>query len=159
MAKGLIPRAHFVLWLALNNRLSTVHRIRKWGIQASPDCVLCLSNVEKTHLHLFFWVSIFQMYLETLLAWMGITRQTGSWNEEVNWLSSQIRSSKATTMILGFLFGAAVYTIQNERNSRRFQQLTKGPPDRIKRQSYTQILRDRGRGNGLAYQSLDSFPC
>ncbi|XP_019239266.1 PREDICTED: uncharacterized protein LOC109219285 [Nicotiana attenuata] len=34
-----IPRHNFVLWLALNHRLTTVDRLAKWEIQVDQDCI------------------------------------------------------------------------------------------------------------------------
>lgn len=40
MLKGLIPRHNFIMWLALHQRLTTVDRLGKWGIQVAIRCVL-----------------------------------------------------------------------------------------------------------------------
>lgn len=54
LLKGLVSRHQFILWLALQNKLNTVDRLLKWGIQVSTECVLCETQVMQTHDHLFF---------------------------------------------------------------------------------------------------------
>lgn len=54
LTKGLISRHKFILWLALQRKLSTVERMITWGIQVQTDCVLCATQLEENFNHLFF---------------------------------------------------------------------------------------------------------
>lgn len=54
LVKGLIPRHHFIMWLALHRKLSTVDRVIKWGIAIQTECVLCDTHQEENFDHLFF---------------------------------------------------------------------------------------------------------
>lgn len=53
LVQGQLPWKKFILWLALNKRLTTVDRILKWGKTISTDCVICNGKVMETSNHLF----------------------------------------------------------------------------------------------------------
>lgn len=48
LVQSIIPRHQFILWLAIQHRLSTVDRLERWGIQVEKECVLCESDTEET---------------------------------------------------------------------------------------------------------------
>ncbi|VVB00901.1 unnamed protein product [Arabis nemorensis] len=51
--KGRIPKHSFICWVTARNRMHTRDRLRSWGLQVSPRCLLC--DVEdETRQHLFF---------------------------------------------------------------------------------------------------------
>ena len=51
--KGCIPKLAFTLWLAVQGKLMTKDRLRKWGMQnVDLTCVLC-GGIESVD-HLFF---------------------------------------------------------------------------------------------------------
>lgn len=47
------PRAHFITWIALLDRLSNAARLLKWGLLLNTNCRLS-SREEETVEHLFF---------------------------------------------------------------------------------------------------------
>ncbi|XP_056855608.1 uncharacterized protein LOC130505018 [Raphanus sativus] len=47
------PRFAFIVWLAMQNRLSTMYRVVRWSQRADVKCVLCKNDVESGD-HLFF---------------------------------------------------------------------------------------------------------
>ncbi|XP_060202387.1 uncharacterized protein LOC132630805 [Lycium barbarum] len=160
LIKGLIPQHQFILWLALHNKLSTVDSLTKWNIQVSTDCVMCSSGLEETHSHLLFDCLYSKFIWSTLLMWMDYTRTIGSWNEEVRWLSSLIRQTKAKTFMLGFLFAATVCVVWIERNNRRLNQLERRP-QKIVREIVLQLHivgQKHGKWTSILGR-LNSFPC
>ncbi|XP_024013389.1 uncharacterized protein LOC112087752 [Eutrema salsugineum] len=48
-----VPSHSFITWLAMLSRLPTKDRLRRWGLNGAPECVLCSGGLE-THMHLFF---------------------------------------------------------------------------------------------------------
>ncbi|XP_060216818.1 uncharacterized protein LOC132644255 [Lycium barbarum] len=106
LVQGPIPRRQFIIWLALHQRLSTVDRLSKWGIQVQTDCVLCENAA-------------------AILQWVGLNRHIGQWHSEVEWLGKKVRSKRPWNTILGFLFAATVYQVWMERNNRRFNKQKK----------------------------------
>lgn len=51
--KGRVPKHAFISWLAAWNRLATKDRLRVWGMNVSPSCLLC-SGFDECRQHLFF---------------------------------------------------------------------------------------------------------
>ncbi|GKB67000.1 RNA-directed DNA polymerase, eukaryota, reverse transcriptase zinc-binding domain protein [Tanacetum coccineum] len=47
------PKHAFLLWLAINERLSTQDRLARWNCQANANCPLCKKEKD-SHAHLFF---------------------------------------------------------------------------------------------------------
>ncbi|XP_060206264.1 uncharacterized protein LOC132633869 [Lycium barbarum] len=123
--QGPIPRHQFIIWLALHQRLSTVDRLRKWGIQVQTDCVLCENVVIESHEHLFFDCGYSQHIWAAILQWVGLNRDIGYWHSEVEWLGKKVRSKRPWNVILGFLFTATVYHVCMERNNHRFNKQKK----------------------------------
>ncbi|KAL0671663.1 hypothetical protein Bca4012_034367 [Brassica carinata] len=51
--KQKIPKHVFIAWLTFRDRLATRDHLSTWGIQVSPDCMLC-GDENETRNHLFF---------------------------------------------------------------------------------------------------------
>ncbi|KAL2920834.1 LINE-1 retrotransposable element ORF2 protein [Bienertia sinuspersici] len=47
------PKSVFVLWMAVQNRLTTKDRLIQWNINCDPQCMLCENDDKSLH-HLFF---------------------------------------------------------------------------------------------------------
>lgn len=86
MMKGIIPRHQFILWLALQRKMSTVDRVIKWGIGVQIDCVLCRFQVEENFDNLFFQYPYSMHMWDRLLKWIGVTRNVMNWDQEILWL-------------------------------------------------------------------------
>ncbi|XP_075109196.1 uncharacterized protein LOC142180987 [Nicotiana tabacum] len=119
LVQTIIPRHQFILWLAIQNRLATVDRLQKWGIQVDKRCILCTTGRDETLEHMLFECTYSQHMWKSILSWLSIQRRIGNWQEEVQWVASKV-STRPWTHILGFLFAATVYHIWGERNARRF---------------------------------------
>ena len=48
-----VPKWAFIEWLCCLKKLATKDRLRNWGMEVNPACVLG-NEVEETHNHLFF---------------------------------------------------------------------------------------------------------
>lgn len=70
------PRFKFHLWLALHQKLATVDRLLKYGIQVSQESAFCAKGM-KTFSHLFFECSSTSTVWDRILKWLGITRRIG----------------------------------------------------------------------------------
>ncbi|XP_060202516.1 uncharacterized protein LOC132630951 [Lycium barbarum] len=94
LSSGPLPRHHFILWLAVQNRLATVDRLAKWNIQVPMECVMCSSQAVETMQHLFFDCTYSKYIWHTILTWLGIQKQIGTWEEEVQWLSQRVKNKR-----------------------------------------------------------------
>lgn len=62
LLRGLVPKHQFNMWLAVQRRLATVDRLKKWGIHVAKKCVLYNTNTEETLDHLFFQYPYTRLY-------------------------------------------------------------------------------------------------
>ncbi|OIT22383.1 hypothetical protein A4A49_59473, partial [Nicotiana attenuata] len=91
----------------------------KFGIQAPLDCVFCSTSMEAFE-HLYFGCPKTNKLWDRVLKWLGITRQIGSWQDELNWISRLARRKNCKAEITTATFAMVVYCIWRERNSIRF---------------------------------------
>ncbi|XP_019241017.1 PREDICTED: uncharacterized protein LOC109221005 [Nicotiana attenuata] len=94
----------------------------KWGIQVSRNCVLCRTDAEETHSHLFFACDYSRQIWSSFLSRTGESSQVGNWEEEIERLATKQCNSKTHAEVLGWLLAATVYHVWKERNARRFQE-------------------------------------
>ncbi|XP_019265436.1 PREDICTED: uncharacterized protein LOC109242998 [Nicotiana attenuata] len=106
MTRGMIPRHQFILWMAMHRRLATVDRLIRWGIPVPAECVLCMTDEEETHDHLFFECSYSKFIWKQLLSLFGNDRQVGGWQEEIEWMATKTKSRNTKWKILGNAFAA-----------------------------------------------------
>ncbi|KAK4721239.1 hypothetical protein R3W88_011472 [Solanum pinnatisectum] len=114
------PRHQFILWLAAWRRLARAERLKKFVIQVPPECSYCAVAPE-TFDHLFFECPETRALWARLLKWLGINRQIGSWQVELEWANKWARKSNGTGAINSCVFAMMVYIIWRERNTIRFQ--------------------------------------
>ena len=110
-----IPKAAFILWLAIKGRLGTQDRLH---ISTSdPKCLLCYTDLE-TDSHLLFSCPISLNIWEKVLLRCNDTYHNTPWEEYITWLSSHWKGKALMTTIKKLCFASTVYTIWAERNNR-----------------------------------------
>ncbi|WZZ77741.1 hypothetical protein YC2023_098313 [Brassica napus] len=126
--KQRIPRQAFLVWLAIQNRLSTGDRMRKWGI--NQGCVLC-GERDETRDHLFFACPYSYTVWDRLASRLVGRRINPDWHDMLRY--TQEGTANEMDMILTRLvFHAVVYNIWRERNTRRHQLGYQGTQQMIK---------------------------
>ncbi|OIT24320.1 hypothetical protein A4A49_65616, partial [Nicotiana attenuata] len=90
-----------------------------FGIQVPLDCVFCSASMEDFD-HLYFGCPKTNSLWYRMLRWLGFTRQIGSWQNEILWISNQSRSKNWKAEVTTVTFAIVVYCIWRERNSIRF---------------------------------------
>ena len=116
---GGIPKHSFILWLAVQFRLSTQDRIFKFT-PGPLACVLCHSQLE-THDHLFFACPYSTFVWQELMARCGLTWNRHNWSNTLLWMAQHLSGKKIHHVILKMCLGAAVYGLWKERNNRTFK--------------------------------------
>ena len=111
---GLIPKAAFILWLAIRQRLGTQDRLRT---PISTGCLFCAGQLE-THEHLFFECPASSHIWTMVLAKSAISHNIIKWQDYIEWLVIQWNSKSLPIRILKLCFQATVYVIWQERNER-----------------------------------------
>ncbi|KAK4727177.1 hypothetical protein R3W88_032094 [Solanum pinnatisectum] len=121
----------FILYLALNIRLSTKDRMAKWGVTSNLTCPLCQVEDEDID-HLFFACMFTVGIWKKLLAWQGIQRNTSK--------------AKVYRMVLA----GTIYHVWIERNNTIFQSKQRNEEFMIRH-----IIREI-HGRGAHYRKIGS---
>ncbi|GAA0183767.1 hypothetical protein LIER_31121 [Lithospermum erythrorhizon] len=114
-----IPKFAFIVWLLLQNRLSTKDRLCHWGMEVDPHCVLC-GGLE-SHDHLFFECSYTAQVWRLILQRLGEYRGAMSWAQERLWVEGTMGGRSFKQRIKQVAFVSAVAVLWEERNLRCFQ--------------------------------------
>ncbi|KAK4721623.1 hypothetical protein R3W88_011856 [Solanum pinnatisectum] len=138
------PRHRFILWLAIQQRLATVERLLKVGINVTPECAFCGLHME-TFTHLFFECRITTNIWRRVLQWLGHNKQPMRWEDEVHWMSQIAKKKGGTAEITSCAFAMVIYKLWQARNNARFQRKTFQPELLIK--DMVIHLHVRGRNN------------
>ena len=80
---GLIPKAAFILWLAIRQRLGTQDRLRT---PIPTGCLFCIVQVE-SHKHLFFECPASSHIWSMVLAKSAISHNFLPWPDYILWLA------------------------------------------------------------------------
>ncbi|XP_056688055.1 uncharacterized protein [Spinacia oleracea] len=113
------PKATFITWLALQNRLPTKDRLLSWNINIAGVCEFCQVQDEKLS-HLFFECHYPHDIWKEVLMQLGIQRNISSWQEEVQWAAVKSRSTKKKDQHCSVAFTETVYAVWLQRNASVF---------------------------------------
>ncbi|XP_075091494.1 uncharacterized protein LOC142171703 [Nicotiana tabacum] len=109
------------MWLAAQQRLATVDRLLKIGIQIPAACAFCGYNLESFN-HLFLDCTITKQLWSRLCSWLVYNRIIGDWKTELKWACKRAKSRAGTNAITSCVFAMTVILIWRERNKSRFEQ-------------------------------------
>ncbi|CAG7906585.1 unnamed protein product, partial [Brassica rapa] len=113
-----IPRCAFIVWLAVQNRLSTGDRMRTWGIQQA--CVLC-GERDETRDHLFFACPYSYTVWDRLACRLVGRRINPDWQDMLQFIQTGA-ANQLDQVIIRLVFQLVVYHVWRERNKRIHQQ-------------------------------------
>jgi len=114
------PKWIFAMYLAINRRLYTRDRLKKWGITNDILCLLC-KEANETHQHLFFNCIFSRRLWQKLLNWLLINKVSNGWTEELTWVVEHALSKTVQAEIYKMTLVSTIYYIWQERNYRIFQ--------------------------------------
>ncbi|XP_060216693.1 uncharacterized protein LOC132644134 [Lycium barbarum] len=115
------PKACFVMWLCLQQRLLTADRLLKWDIEASPTCVMCQQDPE-SHEHLFVTCTVAKTLWAKVLRWSNNQLCIATtWNEFVQWGISSAKGKAQQAQLFKMVFAECTYALWTERNQRLFE--------------------------------------
>ena len=112
---GNIPRASFILWLAIRCRLGTQDRLH--NLAPGSSCLLCHSQVE-THDHLFFACSFTSQIWSHILQVGDFSVPSSTWEQLVTWVSLTWRGKSLQAKVRKLCLSTSVYHVWKERNQR-----------------------------------------
>jgi len=122
------PKYSFLLWLTIQNRLSTGDHIKAWNSGQQVTCTLC-GNAEETRNLLFFSCHYTSEVWRTLTQRLLSNDYSRDWNRLLPLLCN---TNMPTDLLFLFryVFQASVYHIWRERNARRHGEIS-SPPNRL----------------------------
>ena len=109
------PRAAFILWLAVQEKLGTQDRL--YNPAPGILCLLCGACLE-THNHLFFECLATKQIWERVLIKADISVPDSPWKERVGWMSLKWKGKTLSHNISKLCLSISVYQIWKERNLR-----------------------------------------
>ncbi|XP_058746826.1 uncharacterized protein LOC131619781 [Vicia villosa] len=116
------PRAKFILWIALWDRLPTKSRLTRFGIITDGNCAFC--GKEETQEHLLFECEITGKIWKTMLNWIGMDRIPHGWRNEKAWICMETMRKGWRRLLLKVVLAETVYAIWTLRNDIIFNNQT-----------------------------------
>lgn len=113
-----IPRCAFIVWLSVQNRLSTGDRMRTWRIQQA--CVLC-GERDETRDHLFFVCPYSCTVWDRLACRLVGRRINQDWQDMLQFIQTGA-ANQLDQVIIRLVFQLVVCHVWTERNKHIHQQ-------------------------------------
>lgn len=113
------PKHSFIVWIAIQGRLSTQDRIQKWYPDKVMTCPLCNSCLDSLN-HLFFECSFSNKVWTELKIKAERNDLPNKWDEIIRNMVSVKHNRSIKSIMSRILFAACVYFIWHERNKRLF---------------------------------------
>lgn len=123
--KHSVPKQAFTFWIANLDRLPVKARLLSWGLNISPICPLCNSEIE-TRDHLLLHCPYAEEIWHTLMFRLGQHPCIfASWSSLISWLMS--KSPNLSTTLKRLSVQATIYMLWKERNIRVHDSITTQP--------------------------------
>ena len=117
--KNAVPRHSFLLWMAVQQKLTTQDKLHRFGIHGPNRCSHCL-RYNEDHNHLFFECSYTKAIWWDVCDRCDIPRMTKGWDEWVRWATGSWHGKSFVNFSRKLSFAATVYHVWQERNARIF---------------------------------------
>lgn len=112
---GNIPRQAFLTWLFVLDRRPTRDRIASWGLQVSPNCLVCSTGIEsRDH---FFFECDFSFSIWSAIAYRCRFPPRRNWNQTLLAMES-LGVCKRVKRLTLLAWQATIYAAWAEKNSR-----------------------------------------
>ncbi|GJZ78963.1 putative RNA-directed DNA polymerase [Tanacetum coccineum] len=164
-----IPKHSFITWMAIKGRLKTRDRLSRWFVVPDLECLLCRSENE-SHSHLFFPCAYSKRLWERLKPMALMENMSNVWPSVISSIVNKTAYNTIWSVIQRLVFGAAIYSLWLERNSRIYNQVDrtvdsifeqvvstvrlklrglvfKNPPDVLKASEIWDFLIEKGSGS------------
>ncbi|KAL0281816.1 UNVERIFIED_CONTAM: Retrovirus-related Pol polyprotein from type-2 retrotransposable element R2DM [Sesamum radiatum] len=108
-----IPRHRFILWLAVQGRLSTTDK--PWLQHLGSGCVLCQDGIPESHEHLFFMCPFASECIRAIRREVFFHWPYYNWSSVIRWASARWRGKHVVNAAYRALFASLVYHLWQER--------------------------------------------
>ena len=120
--QGRIPKHAFITWVIARNRLGTRDRMKSWGLQVPPTCILC-NKAAETRKHPFFDCSYSSEVWVFFCSRLSINPPV-LFEDGLRWLRNP-SPEEFVKLIVKLVYQAALYSIWKERNARIHNQISR----------------------------------
>ncbi|XP_028126047.1 phosphoinositide phospholipase C 2-like [Camellia sinensis] len=114
-----IPKANFISWLAIQNRLNIGDKLKSFGISHVVTYPLCHQHSED-HSHLFFKCPFSESVSLSMKEKIDVNWLALNWFDLVPYIAMNVRGKSLRSIISRLVFTCSVYRIWLERNNRVF---------------------------------------
>lgn len=98
------PKAIFITWLQLQDRLLTAKRLQKWGQQVDITCHLCKKE-EETSEHLFAECEFRNRLWSTLMSWIKSGWQkVKTWRQMQDWIKQKMKEKTKQARLMKLIY-------------------------------------------------------
>ncbi|XP_019240555.1 PREDICTED: uncharacterized protein LOC109220547 [Nicotiana attenuata] len=145
------PKAKFIMWLMIQERLMTCDRLISWKVNVEPECVMCKKEKE-TRDHLFWHCDYATQVWNRMCRWLGRQKLgNGNWQRFLQWSINQAKGKSAYAMIFRMMYAEVVYHIWLERNRRIFEEKSRNEEQISKDITYIVSARVTPRNKHYVY--------
>ena len=113
------PRAVFIAWMVLWQRLPTKDRLSKFGVHTDLKCIYCAGD--ETIQHMFFDCDGTRSIWKKLLSWARHDHVVQDFASEMRWIERKSKGSLPKNKLAKAVFAEYVYAIWTARNKFIFQ--------------------------------------
>lgn len=117
-ARKNVLRFSFITWTAFLNKLPTLDKIRKWGVNVEPCCILCKTQ-EESRDHLLFECdyskSVWREGVRRNCSYLG----SDKWRDIVQYMKQMTGQEELRKLMMKLFWTAATYRLWMERNRRK----------------------------------------
>ncbi|GJR14347.1 reverse transcriptase zinc-binding domain-containing protein [Tanacetum coccineum] len=115
-----IPKHSFIVWLAVQDRLTTQDKLRKWGDHAVNRCCLCCQESKNIN-HILFQCSFSRDIWRKVSAIADIDHKGYDLTHIIQSLINAGNGNNTRSVIRRMAFSSCVYNIWPKRNGRIFK--------------------------------------
>ena len=123
---GNLPKASFILWLAVKGQLGTQDRLH--NLPPNTSCLLCSLQLE-SHNHLFFYCPYSQQLWHHISLKGDFITPSIPWGHLINWLPSNWKGKSLQIKTKLLCLSITIYYLWRERNSRFHSHTSTGVQD------------------------------
>jgi hypothetical protein len=148
-----IPKQALILWLAVNNRLTTGDRLFAWGFKGDTSCVFC-KGMNECRDHIFFSCGFSSRIWKACFQRCDILILPNSWEDLIADGSKKWKTKTLLGAICRLILSSVVYSLWMARNEIKFGSHPK-TEEQILKQIFWEI-RSRISGKGKFPKTMEN---
>ncbi|GJY36038.1 RNA-directed DNA polymerase, eukaryota, reverse transcriptase zinc-binding domain protein [Tanacetum coccineum] len=115
-----IPKHAFILWLVIQEKLTTQDKVRRWGSYDMMVCLLCYDEMD-SHKHLFFKCEFANKFWRMVKRKIKFHCADMEWQDLITKLSGMQNGNSVGSIVRRLCLATCVYLVWQERNNKIFR--------------------------------------